>query len=534
MQQPAVAGNTYKSAQCAAGYEGNLCGLCRQSYGTVKPFVCKKCLSRVATIALYALAAVVMLVAVRVLSALSLVDPGQDTAAATPVDILKPLVLYAQWLLVVCQSMNNVPLPPSLALPLQAVTWFWSSTSASSLGLDCVLPREANLPVPAQKVLFALLTPIAILFVLLCGELLVSLCLRPSGGRSRMPARNGILMHDRIVSLLVCMAFMFLPTWSHAAFSLFACIPLDVGTSFPYAAEAVGLYWTQDLSTQCYAPGGYHKPWALGVGVPLLLLLCLALPIGLTLFLVISCRHGKLCQASFRQQYGFLYRSWRQGVYWFEAVVVVQTNTLVLVGTYGYALGPYYHLLVITAALASISVLLQVVRPHRCTAAGQVSLQGVGVLCLTSFSALTFLPYRNITPPSGYSMAMGAVMLAAHVLFVVCTMWRLLRLVDWIAVLRFLRCCRQKVACCCNVGGGPGSAARAVRQSTPTGVIVGFKLWLLKGFWAGHWHGAASLPSASRFGDESKHSAGVEQVVGDVAQGRLGMGYILHGAVSDQ
>ena len=85
---------------------------------------------------------------------------------AKPVDFLKPLVLYAQWLLVACQSMNNVPLPPSLAVLLQAVTWFWSSTSASSLGLDCVLPRDASIPVPAQKVLFALLTPIVILCVL--------------------------------------------------------------------------------------------------------------------------------------------------------------------------------------------------------------------------------------------------------------------------------------------------------------------------------------------------------------------------------
>lgn len=61
--------------------------------------------------------------------------------------------------------------------------------------------------------------------------------------------RQTIGMRDCIVSLFVCMALMFLPTWAHAAFSLFACVPLDVEASFPYAAEAVGLYWTQDLTT---------------------------------------------------------------------------------------------------------------------------------------------------------------------------------------------------------------------------------------------------------------------------------------------
>jgi hypothetical protein len=458
--------------------------LCRSGYGTVKPFVCKKCLSKGATITLYALAAVVMLVAVRVLSALALSDSGQDTGAAKPVDILKPLVLYAQWLMVVCQSMNNVPLPPSLAMPLQAVTWFWSSASASSLGLDCVLPRQASIPVPAQRVMFAILTPIGIVCVLLCVELLLSLPFRSTRRLSRMPmAATGqrIRMHDRFVSLFVCMAFMFLPTWAHAAFLLFACIPLDEEASFPYAAEAVGLYWTQDLSTQCYAPGGYHKPWALGVGLPLLLLLCFAWPLGLLVFLVISCRKGKLSQATFRQQYGFLYRSWRQGLYWYEAVVVVQTNTLVLVGTFGYALGPYYHLLVILAALGLVGVLLLYVRPHKCAEAGHVSLHSVGVLCLTSFSALTFLPYRNMTPPPGYSMAMGVVVLVAHAAFVLCTLWRLLRLINLAAVTRLFKCCWRKVACSSRAGSGPGGPAVPVVGAMPAPKGVRSRFWLLTG-----------------------------------------------------
>lgn len=509
-----MAGYAYKSAQCAVGYEGNLCGLCRQGYGTVKPFVCKKCLSNAATITLYALAALVMLVAVLVLSALALADCGQDTGAAKPVDILKPLVLYAQWLLVVCQSMNNVPLPSSLALPLQAVSWFWSSASSSSLGLDCVLPRDASIPVPAQKVVFAVLTPVAILCVLLCGELLMSLRCPSTSRRSRMATvATGVRMRDRFVSLLVCMAFMFLPTWAHAAFSLFACIPLDVEALFPYSSEAVGLYWTQDLSTQCYAPGGYHKPWALGIGLPLLMLLCLALPVGLLVFLVISCKHGRLSQASFRQQYGFLYRSWRQGVNWYEAVVVVQTNTLVLVGTFGYALGPYFHLLVITAALAFIGVLLLCIRPHKCAAAGQVSLQGVGVLCLTSFSALTFLTYRNITPPPGYSMAMGGVLLAAHLLFVLCTLWRLLRLVEWVAVMDFLRCFYQKISCCCQTDSGPSCASGAVRQTIPACVDVGPGLRLLKGCCTGQHPVQGSQQSGACFQDASKPGAGAVSAV---------------------
>jgi hypothetical protein len=159
----------------------------------------------------------------------------------------------------------------------------------------------------------------------------------------------------------------------------------------------------------------------------------------------------------------------------------VQTNTLVLVGTSGYALGPYYHLLVILAALGLIGVLLLYVRPHKCAEAGHVSLHSVGVLCLTSFSALTFLPYRNITPPPGYTMAMGVVVLVAHVAFVLCTLWRLLWLIEWAVVKHLLRFCYQKVACCCNAGSSRGPGGQAVGTMPTSAGVVGSSLLLLKG-----------------------------------------------------
>jgi hypothetical protein len=77
-------------------------------------------------------------------------------------------------------------------------------------------------------------------------------------------------------------------------------------------------------------------------------------------------------------------------------VVVLQTIVLVMVGTVGYALGPYYQALVITAALQTILVLLLSVRPHASAAAGVVSSRSLWLLSATAFSALTFLPYRNI------------------------------------------------------------------------------------------------------------------------------------------
>jgi hypothetical protein len=192
--------------------------------------------------------------------------------------------------------------------------------------------------------------------------------------------------------------------------------------------------------------------WALGLGVPLLLLLCMALPLGLFVWLWVSKRHGKLANDRFRSQYGFLYRMWREDVCWWEAVVVLQTIVLVMVGTFGYALGPYYQALVIAAALGIILVLLLSVRPHASAAAGVVSLRSLGVLITTAFAALTFLPYRNISPAPGYTMAMGVFVLLINVAFVLSTLWQLLHLFNWAAVRRLAShcCCTRRTAGPCN------------------------------------------------------------------------------------
>jgi hypothetical protein len=269
------------------------------------------------------------------------------------VDLTKPLVVYAQWLFIV-MNLNGVPWPATLSTPLQALAWFWSSASANSLGLDCVLPHNSTTPVAVRKVLFGLLMPLAILSVLLCCEVLLSLCCRRS--HFQRSQRRHLSMADRSLSLFLCMSFLFLPTWTHAAFSLFTCVPLDAPTSPPYEANAVGAFWAQDMSERCYTPEGYHMAWALGLGIPLLLLLCAALPAGLFGWLWLSKRRGKLTDFRFRSQYGFLYRTWREDVCWWEAVVVLQTIVLVMVGTFGYALGPYYQALVMTAALCIILV----------------------------------------------------------------------------------------------------------------------------------------------------------------------------------
>jgi hypothetical protein len=388
----------------------------------------------------------VMIVAVRVLSAVALADSGLGSPdQARPCDLIKPLVVYAQYLFIIT-NINGVPWPKPISVVVQALGFFWSSTSSSSLGLDCVLRHSTALPVAIQKTLFSLLMPLAMLVVLLLVDALWSLRLRTQ--RSTLARGQSLNAQDRFLSLCVCVFFLFLPTWLHATFSLYTCVALDVPASFPYEAEAVGSYLAADMSQRCYKPGGYHRAWALGLGIPLLLLLCLVVPVGLFVFIWLSGKRGKLSDDHFRKHFGFLYRTWREGVCWWEAVTCCQTICLVAIGTFGHVMGVYFQSLVLTAALGIICVLLLMVRPHTSQLAGSVTLFSVWVLITTAFSALTFLSYHNVTPAYGYTMAMGVFVLVINIVFVISTLWRLLRLVEWGVVRRLCGCCGSIAPCC--------------------------------------------------------------------------------------
>jgi hypothetical protein len=83
--------------------------------------------------------------------------------------------------------------------------------------------------------------------------------------------------------------------------------------------------------------------WAIGLGAPIVLLLCLGLPISVFVFMWFSRKQGRLNHTVFNTHYGFMYRLWRPEVCWWEAVVVVQTIGLVIVATFGFSMGPYFQ-----------------------------------------------------------------------------------------------------------------------------------------------------------------------------------------------
>jgi hypothetical protein len=199
-------------------------------------------------------------------------------------------------------------------------------------------------------------------------------------------------------------------------------------------------------------------------------MLCLVLPVGVFLFMWQSWKQGKLTDPAFERHYGFMYNLWHSEVCWYQAVVVLQTIGLVMIATFGFALGPYYQALVTVAVLVVVVVLLLWVRPFKCPAANTMAVQSACVLLLTAFTGLTFLPYSGVEPGYVYGSTMGVIVLLVNILYLLSTAWKLLRSIDWSAICTALCCCRPSgrgrrrirtrfrkargnVGSCKNVGG---------------------------------------------------------------------------------
>jgi hypothetical protein len=67
-------------------------------------------------------------------------------------------------------NLVGIPWPASLSYPMQVISGLWSSAQGTSIGLECVLPHESKIPLGVQKVLLCLLTPAAILCVIVVFE----------------------------------------------------------------------------------------------------------------------------------------------------------------------------------------------------------------------------------------------------------------------------------------------------------------------------------------------------------------------------
>jgi hypothetical protein len=399
------------NATCAQGYAGNLCGECKEGYGSSGPFDCGKCLPLPAQMALYVCAglAAVLLVAITVHATWKdNLQTGQQTAVRGS-DMLKVTIQYLQY--IVIASSLSVPWPASLYGFFKAARFVFAAINGHVVSLDCLLAwaYQGGVPLAMQRQLVYLFAPLGIFIAVFClhgaKELLVALAqsihdlyknTNSSGDSSGLHLSRRGLWSALVIRLpVMCVVVMFFsyPFLVRVSLGFFACVQLDnaaVGKAqelFPQHARATAAhgYLVSAMQQACFE--GWHLPWALGLGLPSALLVCVGVPLILVLGLLLN--KSKLQQQLVRSHFGFLYRPYVEERCWWEGVITAQTMLLVTVSVFRYTLGGYYSSLLVNVMFGGMAVLQLLFKPYASPELHHMQMLSLAVLYITTSIALS-------------------------------------------------------------------------------------------------------------------------------------------------
>jgi hypothetical protein len=338
-------------------------------------------------------------------------------------DCLKVLVLYFQYALLLGTS--TVDWPKSISAVFSGLGWVLSSCTGQVMSLDCILASSSGVHVPLamKRQLVYLFTPFGMMLALglvYCFAWSVSALVHYAKRRHGMCtlAAFEAWMGARLPIIVLVVLFFYFPSLVRVSWSLFACFPVDQPGEGPYPEYQVkpGVYFTLDMSQQCWQ--GWHKLWALAMGIPLVTIFCLATPAGIALLLWHNRHRTHL--PIFRQHCGFLYRTFRPGCFCYEAVVAFTTVCLAAISVFSTVIGPYYECVLFTVVFAAALVLQIWLRPFAFDRLHYMQLAASGCLLVTSFVTLTFFNMdRDRDTSAVYKEVMGGIILAINGIFVV-------------------------------------------------------------------------------------------------------------------
>lgn len=367
---------------CAEGHKGIVCGSCQGGYALAMPFRCVKCQSKGVAVGFFlaSLFALLLLAGIGIQltitsnreaaaaaasSALGLTPP---TSVAQPNPsaghVLKILTLFLQYVAIL--GTLPVPFPAALlGLTSTANGLFAGSAAWFTSPFECAL-QGASVPAPVAKLLVYLSMPLMVA-VVECVVFSMVNVLSGRQKRQRLP----------VTVVLLVSAFFTLPGWVQAVFSFFNCY----GIQDPTLTHS--LWWVPHMAQACYV--GYHRIWALALGVPCLICCC-AIP---TAILIGLWRNRKrLSERSFCESYGHLYCLYIKRAFWWECVILGQTIVLVALSIFATQIGPYIVVLLVGMHLVLALQLLHFFKPYASDLLQWLHLGSLGCLLLDVFVAL--------------------------------------------------------------------------------------------------------------------------------------------------
>jgi hypothetical protein len=188
----------------------------------------------------------------------------------------------------------------------------------------------------------------------------------------------------------------------------------------------VGSFWLHDPDQLCYQ--GYHRAWAFGLGLPLMVIVCGLLPVGI-LWVSLRNKAQHLAHLSALNNNSSSSSVCYKPAYgWWEVVVFGQTAVLTVVGVFGFELCPLHQIIAFSSTLAVMALLLQAAQPYVLPAAGNVTLQSIACLFHTNTANVVFLDYKSFKASVATAIAVGSGGLLINFVFVASVTWRVGRL----------------------------------------------------------------------------------------------------------
>lgn len=232
--------------------------------------------------------------------------------------------------------------------------------------------------------------------------------------------------------LAMVTVFFFFTSLARAALGLFMCYSLDAD---PHAIQERKEYlgqeslWMLKFSEQCM--GSEHRKWALGLGIPLVMLLYVCLPLSVCVLLFML--RYRLTDSWVQRHFGFLYVHYRPEHYLWEVMTIMQTLFVVVLSFTANYIGVYNQGLLLNAMLAIIFTMLVLFKPNASRQVQLLNYASVGVQLFTTYAALSFVSASdsavamaaargNNQPVRGfeqYKTTMGVVVLLANLAFII-------------------------------------------------------------------------------------------------------------------
>jgi hypothetical protein len=386
-------------------------------------------------------------------------------------DVFKVLVVYLQYMGILRNLV--IDWPPSMQRLMSLAKLFVSPGSSDWVSLDCLGHTSASISLWLHMVLALLL--LALACELACAAvawgprlLRTLLLLAPKHRRGRLlwwlqqaqrPPFSDVAIATAAVGIFVAYASMVSTT-----LSAFSCLSVD-GTH----------YWARDMRLRCWGRG--HTVQALVLGVLGVAVLCVGLPVAIVVVLR-GHTTKTLRQGTFGQRCGFLYKLYRPSCRAWEALLCLQTVTLVAVNQFARQLGPLYQLVAVMGLLVVSTAFWHTKRPFRSSAL--MALYSAGMICLQVTCLLMMMLLHGYTLGSNGRDsirgrgrdALAVLMLLLNCAFVVVCVSAMVhsRLGAVLAYGNSLRCSLKRllpVGTPCGVGQPKGEAVVAGAAAVP-------------------------------------------------------------------